>query len=162
VNKDEIIRDLLVKLLTQSHAHMDLNEAVADFPMKRINEIFPNGEYSAWGLLEHIRRTQNDILEFIVNPKYLEKEWPKDYWPIPGHKATVSEWNETINNWQKDMEKLVKLVKNPNTDLYIKIPGGNGQNIFREILLVADHNAYHIGEFAIIRQVMGTWSKKRP
>ena len=161
MDENKIIRKLLAKLLTESNAHMGLDEAVENFPMKRINEIFPNGEYSAWGLLEHIRRTQNDILKFIDSPDYKEKEWPKDYWPEPDQKATVKEWNATLAGWHDDMEKLVKLVKNPQTDLYAKIPDGTGQNIFREILLVADHNAYHTGEFAIMRQVMGTWGKKR-
>jgi hypothetical protein len=153
----KITRELLVKLLTQSHAHMGFDEAVKDFPVNKINEIFPGGQYGAWGLLEHIRRTQSDILEFIISSEYMEKEWPKDYWPTPGYKASEIEWQETIKGWHKDMDQLVKLVINPKTDLYAKIPNGTGQNIFQEILLVADHNAYHIGEFAILRQVMKTW-----
>lgn len=136
---------------------MAFDEAVKDYPMDKINEFFPNGEYSAWHLLEHIRRTQHDILDFIINPNYKELEWPKDYWPKKGERAGKKDWETTINNFYKDLKVLEKIVEDSETDFYKKIPWGDGQNIFREILLVADHNSYHIGEFAIIRQVMKTW-----
>lgn len=157
MDKDKIIQQQLVKLLVGGNAHMSLDEAVADFPLPKINDIFPNGEYSPWHLLEHIRRTQNDILEFIINSNYQEKEWPKDYWPARDEKATKKDWDKTIAEFKKDLKALVEIVQNPKTDLYAKIKWGEGQNIFREILTVSDHTAYHIGEFAIMRQTMQTW-----
>jgi hypothetical protein len=125
-----------------------------------MNTLFPNGNYTPWHLLEHIRITQWDILEFITNPNYKEISWPDDYWPKKNKKVTKKEWENTINQYQKDNQMLQKIVSNPKTDLYAKIPHGTGQTIFKEILLVCDHNAYHLGEFAIMRQVMGTWDKK--
>jgi hypothetical protein len=157
MNREDVVRKLLIKNLIQSHAHMDFDEAVKNYPMEKINEIFPKGEYSAWGLLEHIRRTQNDILEFIASSKYKEKEWPKDYWPEKNYKADKEDWEKTIKLFKADQKKLVKIIGDPKTDLYSKIAWGDGQNIFQEIILVIDHNSYHIGEFGIMRQVMGTW-----
>lgn len=136
---------------------MPLREAVANFPLDRINDLFPDGTYSAWALLEHLRITQWDILDFIINSHYKYMEWPKEYWPAQGAKATPDDWHQTILQFEKDLQALVKIAQDPKTDLYAKIPHGTGQTILREILLVADHNAYHTGEFAIMRQVMGTW-----
>jgi DinB family protein len=161
MNTDSITREQLLNLLRKSHAHMDFDDAVKDYPMDQINTLFPNGEYSAWALLEHIRITQNDILVFITNPNYQDMEWPKDYWPRPGTKATPADWQRTIAAFHSDLKHLEDIVQDSKTDLYARIPHGTGQNIFREILLVADHNAYHIGEFAIMRQVMGAWGTAR-
>lgn len=159
MDKDKLLRDHLIKLLKGGNAHMTLEEAVKDYPLSKINDTFPNGEYSSWHLLEHIRRTQNDILEFIVNPNYKDREWPKDYWPARTEKTTKKEWDKTISSFQKDLQALEKIAANPKTDFYAKIKWGDGQTILREILLVADHSAYHIGEFAIMRQTMKTWKR---
>ena len=156
---DKALRDHLIKLLKGGNAHMTLKEAVKDYPLAKINEVFPNGEYSSWHLLEHIRRTQNDILEFIVNPNYQDKEWPKDYWPARSEKATKKDWQKTINSFQKDLQTLEEIAANPKTDLFAKIKWGDGQTILREMLLVVDHSTYHIGEFAIMRQTMNTWKR---
>ncbi len=139
---------------------MTFDDAVKDFPMNEINTTFSNGIYSAWDLLEHIRRTQSDILEFIVSPKYKEKEWSKDYWPDPKKKAHAKDWGKTINQYKADLKQLKNMVSDEKTDLYAKITNGDGQTILREMMLVADHTSYHIGEFAIMRQVMGTWKLK--
>jgi len=138
---------------------MPFQEAVAGYPLDRINEKFPNGTYSAWALLEHLRITQWDILDFMTNRNYQDLEWPKEYWPPEDKKATAGDWQKTISDFEKDLKELVRITEDPNTDIHGKIPHGTGQTILREILLVADHNAYHIGEFAIMRQVMGTWPK---
>lgn len=153
------IRDELVFLLTRGNAHMPYEEAIADYPMDRINTPFPNGSYTAWHLLEHLRLTQEDILDFIRNPHYEERAWPKDYWPSPDAQATADDWNRTIESFLADRQALRELVEDPATDLYTPIPWGTGQTMLREIHVVADHNAYHTGEFAIMRQVMGTWGK---
>ena len=160
MNNNEFTREELVFHLTKGHAHMTFEEAVADFPVKKMNEMFPNGEYTFWHLLEHIRRTQADILDFIINKKYKEPEWPGDYWPGKQEKATQKDWNKTVKSFLKDRKKLQKLVENSKTDLYKKIPHGTGQTIFREIIVIVDHNAYHLGEFAIMRQVLHAWGKK--
>lgn len=145
--------------LTVGHAHMPFEEAVADFPEEHYNTTFTNGDYTFWHLLEHIRRTQADILDFSVNENYKDREWPKDYWPAKDAKATKKEWEKTVQGYLKDRETLVKLIEDPKTDLYKKFPHGTGQTIFREIYVIVDHNAYHLGEFAIMRQVLGAWGK---
>jgi hypothetical protein len=151
------LRAELIFQLTVGHAHMPLEEAVKDFPMERINENFPNGTYSAWCLLEHIRITQWDILDFIRNKDYTYIRWPDDYWPAPGTTATPQQWQASLDAFVADRQALVDIVNDPETDVYATIPWGEGQTIMREILVVTDHNAYHVGEFAIMRQVMSTW-----
>ncbi|MGI8420219.1 MAG: DinB family protein [Candidatus Levyibacteriota bacterium] len=159
MNKDKALRDELVFQLTKGHAHMSFAYAVKDFPEEKMNMKFSNGDYTFWHLLEHIRRTQNDILEFIENPNYKEREWPKDYWPEKDQEATKTDWDKTISLFHEDQKKLQTLVEDGNNDLYIKIPHGTGQTIIREIMVIVDHNAYHIGEFTIMRQVLKTWKQ---
>lgn len=159
MDENKILREQLVNLLIKNQAHMSYEEMVKDFPMNKINMLFPNGEYSAYGLLEHLRRVQSDILEFMTADKYMDKDWPKDYWPDKDFQASSENWKETIKLFLDDQNKLVDIVHNPKTDLFEKVKNGTGQNILREILVIADHNAYHTGEFAIMRQVMGTWKR---
>ncbi|HEU5343273.1 MAG TPA: DinB family protein [Ktedonobacterales bacterium] len=154
---DRLLRDQLADLLAHGNAHMSFTEAVADYPMDRINALFPHGGYSAWHLLEHLRLTQWDILDFIRNPDYQERAWPQDYWPAPDQQATPDDWRRTIQSFLADQQALLAIIQDPETDLWAPIPQGTGQTIAREIMVVADHNAYHIGEFAIMRQVMETW-----
>lgn len=156
---DKVLRQHLLNLLKGGNAHMTLEDAIKNYPVSEINNIFPNGEYSSWHLLEHIRRTQNDILEFITSSSYQEKKWPSDYWPARTKKANEKDWNKTIELFKKDIKALEAIISNPKIDLYSIIPWGDEQTILREILLTADHSAYHIGEFSIMRQVMNTWDK---
>jgi hypothetical protein len=129
---------------------------VKDFPLEQINDKYPHCEYSAWQLLEHIRIAQWDILDFIRNPNYRELEWPREYWPGQ-QTASAADWARTLADFARDQQELIAIASNQETDLYSKIPHGSGQTVFRELILVGDHNAYHFGEFAILRQVMGTW-----
>ena len=154
---DQSLRDELVFLLERGNAHMSFEEAVAAYPMERINATFPNGSYTSWHLLEHLRLTQWDILDFIRNPDYEERAWPRDYWPPSDQQATPDDWQRTIHDFLADRQALRAIAVDPQTDLWAPIPQGAGQTIAREIMVVADHNAYHIGEFAIMRQVVGTW-----
>src|SRR6266568_5578772 len=130
------LRAQLVDLLLRGNAHMSYADAVKDFPLAKINDKFPNGDYSAWGLLEHLRITQNDILDFIVNPHYQDMAWPQAYWPNPQTVATPSDWQHTIERFHRDQQALVDLVQDPQTDLFVKIPHGTGQNILKEIMVV--------------------------
>jgi len=157
MNKDEIVREQLLSLLQGGNAHMSFDQAVADFPLDEVNTHPPNVPYTPWRLLEHMRIAQWDILEFIRNPNHVSPEWPEGYWPAPDEQADESQWKETINRFQADLQALQEIVKDPDTDLYAPLPHGEKYNILREILIVADHNAYHIGEFALLRQVMDTW-----
>lgn len=161
MKEEKLIREELIFHLTMGHAHMTFEEAIADFPLDKINTMFINGTYTFWHLLEHIRRTQNDILDFSIHPTYKDKSWPKDYWPGEKETATKKEWDKTIKSFLKEREQLKKLIENQATNLSKKIPHGTGQTIMREIMVVADHNAYHLGEFAIMRQVADAWGKKK-
>ena len=140
---------------------MPFQQAVADFPLERINEAFPNGTYSSWALLEHLRLTQHDILEYCTNPDYEAQPHPAGYWPPEGATASAQDWDKTIEVFLRELDELIAIVENPKTDLYAPIPWGGDHTILREILIIADHNAYHVGELAIMRQAMGTWPAGR-
>jgi hypothetical protein len=160
MNHDEVVRGQLIALLRGGNAHMGLDQAVADFPIERINQEPPNVPYTPWHLLEHIRITQWDILEFIRNPKHVSPDWPEGYWPPRGKEANREQWTKTIQQFQADLEALVNIVSDPATDVYATMPQGEKYTILREILTVADHTSYHVGEFGILRQVMGTWPQR--
>ncbi len=157
MSQDETVRKQLLSLLRGGNAHMGLDQAVADFPAEQINRRPPNVPYTPWHLLEHIRITQWDILEFIRNPEHESPPWPEGYWPDRDQKADASQWAETIRQFREDLQALQEIVADAATDLYAPMPQGEKYNVLREILTVADHTAYHIGEFGILRQVMGTW-----
>lgn len=155
---DKAVRQQLVNLLLEQQAHMGFEGAVANFPQAHINTKPPAVPYTFWHLIEHIRFCQWDILDYIRNPDYVAPEFPKGVWPEPDSTTDIAGWNQTIAQFQTDRDALVAIVQNPDTDLYAQIPHGYpGHNILREILVVADHNAYHVGELGILRQTMGLW-----
>ncbi len=154
---DPIVREQLRALLEGGNAHMTFDEAVANFPREQMNTRPQNVPYTPWQLLEHIRMAQWDILEFIRNPQYVSPPWPEGFWPEESARADEVTWEKTLASFRADLESLLAMVADPKVDLYLPIQHGDGQNILREILVVADHNAYHISEFATYRQVMGTW-----
>ena len=117
--------------------------------------------YTPWHLLEHIRIAQADILDYIRNRTYLAPTWPEEYWPAHDATATPEKFALTIEGFRSDRTALHELVADPATDLLTTIPNTPGHTILREVRLVGDHNAYHVGEFAILRQVMGTWPPGR-
>ncbi len=154
---DDVVRQQLLFLLQGGGAHMPLEKAVADFPPALMNSRPPHVSYSFWQLLEHIRIAQWDILDFIRNPHYQELSWPEGYWPAPDAVADAEAWQTTLRQIGDDTQALIAIVQDPATDLYADLPHAAGYTILREILLVADHNAYHVGEFAILRQIMNAW-----
>ncbi len=157
----EIVRRQFVELLDARGAHMPFEAAVADFPAEGINRLVPNSPYTPWHLLEHIRYAQADILDYIVNRAYLAPTWPDNYWPLRDAVATPAEFEATLEGFRRDRAALRDLVSDPATDPLATIPGTRGHSILREIRVVGAHNAYHLGEFAILRQVMGTWPAGR-
>ena len=160
MDHDKVVRDQLLSFLRGGNAHLTFDQAVADFPPDHINVQPPNVSYTPWHLLEHIRIAQWDILEFIRDPEHVSPQWPEGYWPPSGKKADEKKWGKTITDFHADLQALQDMVQDPATDLYAPIPHAREYTVFREILLVADHNAYHIGEFAILRQVMDIWSAR--
>jgi hypothetical protein len=154
---DERWRAELRALLAGANAHMAFEDAVSDFPLLAINQRALNVPYSFWQLLEHLRIAQADILDFITNAGYVAPEWPAGYWPDPEAQATPEAWHESIAAFQRDRAALLEIIADPETDLTAELAHAPGYTIAREILLVADHNAYHLGELGILRQVMSLW-----
>jgi hypothetical protein len=156
---ESTIRRQLLVLLRGGNAHLTLDETIESFPMDRVNERFPNGEKSTWEVLEHMRLTQEDIIDFMCNPDYREKEWPRDSWPPPGTIATPADWRATVDGLHDGIRRVEAMLEDESFDLYSEIPWGVGQNRLREVLIIADHNSHHLGEISIMRQAMSTWPK---
>jgi hypothetical protein len=157
----EPIREQLLELLEGRGAHMPFEAAVADFPPEAINQRAPKVAVTPWHLLEHIRIAQRDILDYIRDRAYLAPSWPEEYWPAPDARATADEFAATVQAIVDDRSALHDLIADPATDILAEIPDTPGHTILREIRILSDHAAYHIGEFAILRQVMGTWPASR-
>jgi hypothetical protein len=157
MNLDTQLRQQLTDLLNGGNAHMPLSEAVAGFPEDKINHRPEHVDYTYWHLIEHLRITQRDILNYLTDPNYHEPSWPKDYWPALDATTDRAGWDATIATFQDDVAQLVAIVNDPGTDLAGPVPNHPEHTILREILVVTDHNAYHIGELGILRQVDGTW-----
>jgi hypothetical protein len=149
-----VLQDQLVKLLEGGNAHMTFQDAVADFPIDQVNSRTPDLPYSPWELVEHMRISQHDILDFIKNPNYVELKWPEQYWPPKGQVASEETWRTTIKEFQEDLEALIGIVKDPQTDFTSPLPQAPTYTILREILLVADHNSYHIGQIISLRRAL--------
>lgn len=154
---DQSLREHVVNLLTKDLAHAGFDAAVKDFPIERINDHIKGVEYSAWQLLFHMRAAQWDILDFSRNPDYKELEWPAAYWPAEEDVAGKEEWDAAIAAFRRDLAEMVAIVKDPKTDLFAKLPHGSGQTVLREALLIADHNAYHVGQLVLLRKLLGVW-----
>jgi hypothetical protein len=153
----KVVRDQLLQLLGGGNAHMVFNQAVEKFPLEKINARPPGSDYTPWRLLEHMRIAQWDIVEFVRNPNHISPPWPEGYWPPEGQAGDESRWNETIQKFHQDLQAMQAIVENPETDLFGDLSHAAGYTILREVLVLADHNAYHMGEFALMRQVIGAW-----
>lgn len=140
---------------------MDFDEIVSDFPFECINKKAPNVPYSFWQILEHMRIAQWDILEFIRNPGHVSPHYPEGYRPSPDEQADRTRWFKTIADFRADLEALQRIILDSSVDLLVPLPHAKEYTILREILLAADHNAYHLGELAILRQVMDLWPENR-
>lgn len=158
MDRDALLREHLIRLLTGSEAHANFEAAVENFPFRLRGKVPDGGEYSAWQLLEHLRIAQWDILDFSRNPKYQHMKWPEDYWPKSPEPPDNDAWDQSVEQFLADRRALCDLVEDPATDLYAKIPHGEGQTILREALLTADHNAYHVGQLVLVRRLLGAWN----
>ena len=156
------LRKQLIELLRGGQAHARFEEVVKRFPAKLRGVVPPGLPYSAWQVLEHIRIAQNDILRFSrnTNGRYRSPKWPEGYWPKSAAPPSAKSWEETVRGIGEDLAEMVKLVKDPANDLLEPFPWGEGQNLLREALLVADHNSHHLGELIVIRRLLGAWPTK--
>src|SRR5213593_1814069 len=150
----DAVREQVLALLNGGNAHVTFDHVIKDFPAK-LRGVKPEGApHTAWQLLEHMRIAQRDILEFSRNPKYASPEWPGGYWPRTETPPNAATWSASIKAFNKDLNEMQALVTNPKTDLFARIPWGDGQTILREALLVADHNAYHLGQLVDVRRLL--------
>ncbi|HTV57614.1 MAG TPA: DinB family protein [Verrucomicrobiae bacterium] len=154
---EKALREQLAKMLDWGEAHADWKSAVKDFPAVHRGTRPPGSPHSAWELLEHIRLAQFDILEFSRNPHHASPPWPEGYWPKEPAPPTAAAWEKTVKQIEADQKSMQKLVEDPKTDLLAPIPHGSGQTILREILLLADHNSYHLGQLVLVRKLLGDW-----
>ena len=154
---EKLLRSELLVLLQGGNAHMSFDDVVADFPQQFINAKPPNTPYSFWHFVEHLRITQWDILEFIRNPAHVSPDYPTGYRPPPEEKTDLAGWLRSCDQFRADLSALQEMVRSEELDLTAPIAHARGYNLFREIVLAADHNAYHIGEIAIMRQIMNIW-----
>jgi len=154
---DQAVREFVAKLLAWEDAHVGFDAAAADIPEQYRGK--RAGAHSAWELVEHIRIAQHDILDFSRNRNYKEMEWPKDYWPPTPAPPSPAAWDESLAAVRRDREALQQMALDTSIDLTQKIPHGDGQTYLRELLLVADHTAYHVGQLVLVRQSLGIWKR---
>lgn len=150
------LRRHLIWLLKEGHAHAGFESAIRGLPAEARGSKVKGVPYTAWELLEHIRLAQWDILEFSRDPKHVSPDFPSDYWPRTKGPPPGA-WEKSVRAFRRDLKAMERLVSDPRTDLFARIPHGQGQTILREALLVADHNAYHLGQLVMLRRLLGEW-----
>jgi hypothetical protein len=157
--EDKILRDHLVYLLQKGGAHAGFEAAVKDLP-PALRGKRPQGlPHSPWELLEHLRIAQWDILEFTRDPKHVSPEFPSGYWPKSPEPPDDQAWDKSVTAFGNDLNAMADIVKDPSKDLSAQLPHGDGQTILREALLIADHNAYHLGQLILVRRLLGAWNE---
>lgn len=155
--QDRQLREQLRSVLSWRDAHVGFDAAVDGVP-PRLRGTAPKGlPYSPWQLLEHLRITQHDILDFCRNPDYEGRRWPQDYWPPAAEPPNDAAWDASVAAFRRDREALGRLAEDETVDLFDRIPHGSGQTYLRELLLVADHTAYHVGQLVVVRRCLDAW-----
>jgi hypothetical protein len=154
---EKTLRKQLVRLLKGGEAHADFDAAVKDLAIS-LRGTRPEGAgHSPWELLEHLRIAQWDILEFSRNQHHQSPKFPDGYWPLKPAPPDKTAWNKSVQAFRKDLKAMCELVADEDTDLFAKIPHGDGQTILREAFILADHNAYHLGQLILVRRILGAW-----
>ncbi len=151
------LRDHLVDLLKSRNAHMDFDAAIRDFPAELRGKKVRGAPHTAWQLIEHLRIAQWDILDFSRDAKHVSPAWPDGYWPETAAPPDEAAWEKSIKRFRTDLRAMQKLVADPESDLFTPFAHGDGQTLLREALLVADHNAYHVGQLVLLRRLLGAW-----
>src|SRR5205823_2621239 len=151
----EAVREQLAAALAWHDAHADFDRALKGLPADARGRVPGGLPYSPWQLLEHLRLAQRDILDFCRNPKYVEPKWPDDYWPKSAAPPDAAAWDASVAAFKRDLAGVQRLAADSRVDLLRKIPHGSGQTYLRELLLILDHNAYHVGELVAVRRALG-------
>ncbi|MDP9161821.1 MAG: DinB family protein [Acidobacteriota bacterium] len=160
IDTDKALRKQMVSLLKGGEAHAKFEDVITDLPAK-LRGTKPDGfPHSPWMLLEHLRIAQWDILEFSRNAKHKSPKWPDEYWTKTEAPPTAASWDKSVTTFKQDAQAMQDLIASSSTDLFQKIPWGDGQTILREALLLADHNAYHIAQLVDVRRLLGAWKNK--
>ncbi len=157
IDHDRSLRQQLIDMLKGGNAHTTLDEVIDGIPIKLRGQKPAGLPHSLWMLLEHMRIAQRDILDFSRDKTHVSPAWPEGYWPRTAAPPNPAAWNASIKGFRKDLKAMQKLVANPKSDLLARIAWGEGQNILREALLVADHNAYHLAQLVDVRRLLGAW-----
>jgi uncharacterized damage-inducible protein DinB len=157
-NNDAALREQLAAFLKGGGAHARFAKAVHAFPAALRGASAEGLVHTGWQLVEHLRIAQWDILEFSRNAKHVSPQFPEGYWPKSPAPADEAAWDKSVASFEKNLQEMIELAKNPKTDLYAKIPHGEGQTILREALVLADHNAHHLGQMVLLRRLLGAWS----
>ncbi len=156
---DRALRDHLVALLGEGHAHVTFKHAIGDLPATLRGAKPPGQPFTPWRLLEHIRISQWDILEFTKSAEHVSPKWPAGYWPASDAPHDPAAWDKSVAQVERDLEEMRRLVRDPKIDLFARIPHGTGQTPLREALVLADHNAYHVGQLVLLRRLLGAWKE---
>ncbi len=154
---EQALRDHLLYLLAGGGAHLDFEHAIRALPMELRGAKAPPAPHTPWQLLEHLRICQWDILEFSRNAQHVSPEFPDGYWPDSDGPPSEEAWTSSVRSFREDLQQMMDLVADPKTDLFAAIPHGTGQTILREALLIADHNAYHLGQLVFLRRCLKAW-----
>jgi hypothetical protein len=158
MDRDQALRDHVLYLLRGGGAHLDFKAAFANLPPELRGAKAGGVPHTPWRLLEHMRLAQWDILEFSRNPKHVSPPFPEGYWPRGDAPPDDAAWDRSVEAFRADLGAMQDLVADPRTDLFARIPNGEGQTVLREALLVADHNAYHLGQLVVVRRLLGAWA----
>lgn len=153
------LREQLIRVLDWEEAHATFDKAVAGLPAGKRGVRPAAFEHSPWQLLEHLRLALSDILDFARNPQYVHAlTWPDDYWPKDPEPPSATAWDASIAGFKADLEAVKALVRDPKVDLYALVPKGKGQQtVLRAVMLVIDHNAYHVGQLVAVRKALEAW-----
>jgi len=154
MTEDQILREHLVKLLEGRQAHLNYEDILSGVPSKAQSKHVKRTPHTLWQVLEHLRIAQWDILEFSRNPHHRSPKWPDEYWPTSAEPETAAQWNRTAAQIKLDLDAMKALVEDRDSDLLTPFGWGEGQTLLREALLVADHNAYHLGELMTLRRLL--------
>ena len=157
MDNDQALREHVLYLLRGGGAHVNFESGIKGLPADLRGKRPKGASHSPWEILEHMRLAQSDILEFSRDAKHVSPEWPAGYWPKAPAPSSAAAWTRSVRSFGADLEAMCGLVEAKSTDLYARIPHGSGQTILREALLVADHNAYHLGEMVVVRRLLGAW-----
>ena len=156
MNNDQALREHLLSLLDGGNAHLTFEDFLKTFPADKCGQRIEGLPYTAWQVLEHMRIAQWDLLEFSRNPQHVSPKWPKGYWPDASETGSATLWNETVEKFRQDAKAFEDFLRDPETDLFAKIPHGTGQTVLREVLILADHNSNHLGALIVMARLLKT------